>query len=367
MLAPPTAQVERVGATSPFASLVVTGANAPSAVKFDTYDGSGEVVHPDVVSFTSPWNGHRLWTTLTPYPNSATLLENPSIFASDDGQSWRVPTGATNPLARTSRGHLSDPDMVFDPDANELRMYYREVQFGAVKHAKAPHIADNVFMATSHDGVNWTSPRLIMSDTGRYVVSPSFIRSANGQWRMFAVDAGTGGCSAKSTKVVERTSQDGLTWGKPTSSGLSQPGYVAWHLDVQYVAARGEYWALTAAYPSGRGCMATSLFLATSRDGRTWTTYPSPVLAPSDVPAFSSAVYRSTFAVTSADSVSLWFSGARLMKAAKKKKPAVFAWSAATSRMSVDSLFARVLTRRTTSSAAPPPNTVGAVLSASVP
>ena len=340
--------------------------SAPAPINFETYEGSGEVVHPDVVSFAKPWNGHRLWTTLTPYPHSEIAFENPSIFNGDDGHDWTIPVGATNPLARTDRGHLSDPDMVFDEASGTLRMYYREVELRPAKKGAAGHIADHLWMASSTDGVRWSAPTAVVSDTGHYVVSPSIVHMPSGEWHMWAVDAGVDGCSAKATRVIERTSSDGLLWSESSVSGLTQPGFVPWHLDVQYVAARREYWALTAAYPRSRGCMATRLFLATSRDGRTWTTYPSPVLSPSDYPAFSSAVYRSTFALAAPDTVSFWFSGARMVKPGKKKSPPVFAWSAATARMPVDELFRRVLTKRQSSPGSSPP-TGGPVLTGSVP
>ena len=158
---------------------------------------------------------------------------------------------------------------------------------------------------------------------------------------MYQIDAGTGGCSSKSNKVTVRRSTDGITWSSATAAGLVQPGFVPWHLDVQYIPERKEYWALVAAYVAERGCMTTSLFLATSPDGSTWTSYPTPVLAPGEIPEFASAVYRSTFAYQAGD-VTIWYSGARVARAAANKKPAIFAWSAAVSHTTADALLARV-------------------------
>lgn len=324
------------------ASPAALGPAGPQALAFQTYDGSGEVVHPDVVRFPETWNGYQLWSTLTPYARSSTLLENPSVFASHDGESWDVPLSVTNPLARTTRGYLSDPDLVFEPRTGALWMYYREVEHARGANGKTTHVADNVWLMTSDDGRRWSVPTKVAADSGRYVVSPSVVRTADGDWRMYQVDAGTAGCSAKASRVTVRRSADGITWSSRKASGLGQPGYVPWHLDVQYIESRGEYWALTAAYKSGRGCMTSSLFLATSRDGFTWTTYPSSVLAPGEFAPFSAAVYRSTFAVTSPDSVTIWYSGARVATPKRGKTPAIFAWSAAISPMRVDSLFARV-------------------------
>ena len=44
-----------------------------------TYDGSGQAVHPDVYYNASGWKGYKYWMTMTPYPNSNSGFENPSI------------------------------------------------------------------------------------------------------------------------------------------------------------------------------------------------------------------------------------------------------------------------------------------------
>jgi hypothetical protein len=301
-----------------------------------TYDGSGEVVHPDVVRVDRPWSGRRYWMAVTPYPNGNDHYENPSIYASEDGENWSVPRGATNPLARSATGHLSDPDLVFDDASGQLVLYYRDTVLGA----GSAHLSDDVYRTTSDDGVRWTRPALVYSDSARYVVSPTFLRGPDGRWRDWAVDAGVDGCRASRTAVTLRTSSDGRTWSPPHAVALAQPGYQVWHIDVQWVGPRGEYWALYAAYPPEWGCGYTDLFLATSRDGEQWTTYPSPVLARGAVGAFATAVYRSTFVVdTPADSVTLWFSGMRtdvVMGAGS-----ISHWSSAIARTSVDDLLRR--------------------------
>ena len=338
-------------------------------MSFSTYDGSGEVVHPDVVTFSTPWNGHRFWNALTPYPNSAIRFENPSLYASEDGDSWTVPGGVINPLAKTSRGYLSDPDMVFEPNSNQLWLYYREVEnHPDKKTGKMLHAADHVWMTTSSDGAKWTAPRRIATDTGKYLVSPSIVRMSDNVWSMYEIDAGRDGCSAKGSRVVMRKSTNGVTWNAPTPVGLVQAGYVPWHLDVQYIESRHEYWALIAAYQPVKGCTTTSLFLATSQDGKTWTTYPSPVMAPGEIPQFATAVYRSTFAYSEDGNVTIWYSGARSMRAAAKGQPGVLSWSAAVSHTTADAILARVndKTRTLQLSVSPSGGSVSA-LSTSVP
>lgn len=324
------------------AATSVAAGSGPVAVGFSTYDGSGQVVHPDVVTFSEPWNGHRLWNAITPYPNSAIQFENPSLYASEDGDSWGVPEGVLNPLSRTTRGYLSDPDMLFNPKSNEMWLYYREVHNVPVRKGVTAHLADHVWLTKSSDAVHWSAPQRVTSDSGRFMVSPSIVRMSDTDWSMYQIDAAREGCSAKATRVVRRQSTDGVTWNRAAAVGLVQPGFVAWHLDVQYVPSRNEYWALVAAYPAARGCTNTSLFLATSTDGITWTTYPTPVLAAGETQQFGAAVYRSTFSYESNGNVTIWYSGARTVRPGAKKRPAVLAWTAAVSHTTSAAIFARV-------------------------
>jgi hypothetical protein len=311
-----------------------------SAMSVPTYDGSGEAVHPDVVTFPEAWNGFRYWSAFTPYRNSAVTLENPSLLGSQDGRRWESPTNAIAPLVKASRGHLSDPDMIFERQSQQLWMYYREVELQGGKPGGA-HVADHVWLSRSGDGRTWQTPVELFADKGKYVVSPSIVQHPTDGFRLYAVDAGTGGCNAGTTRIVQRRSADGLTWSDAKAVSFSQPGFQPWHLDVQYIPERAEYWAFVVAYPASKGCHASSLFLATSRDGESWTTYARPILAPREFAAFGTTVYRSTFAAEG-DSLSIWYSGARQTRRGSRNRAAVMQWSLATARTSVAALFTRV-------------------------
>ena len=115
---------------------------------------------------------------------------------------------------------------------------------------------------------------------------------------MWSVNSGGSGCSAQSTVVERRTSPDGRAWGDPISTNLVQPGQVIWHLDVQWVPSRQEYWALYNTYPVGGTCVSRALFLGRSSDGVHWNVPSRPLLVAGRVPAFEDVVYRSTFRVS---------------------------------------------------------------------
>ena len=320
-----------------------TGLGAPVPVDFETYDNSHQVVHPSVVSFPAGWHGERYWLALTPYPNSDSRVENPSIFGSATGDNWATPAGVRNPLMQTSRGYLSDPELAFDPSANELRLYYREVVETHRRHERPKHEADNLYMTRSADGVHWSDPLPLTSDRGRFVVSPTVARRAAGDWKMWSVDAGHSGCQARQTTLLLRNSEDGILWSAPTPVSFAQPGYLPWHIDVQWVPQLDSYWALVAAYPRGRTCTETSLFLATSGDGVIWTTYPSPILARGVLPQFSTNVYRSTFAFApDGESLTMWLTGATTVKRSGRRHAPVLKWSAAVWHTQPRALLAHV-------------------------
>jgi hypothetical protein len=271
------------------------------AVELATYDGSGQVVHPDVVVLSSPGGApERPRLVITPYPWGNAGFENPSLYQGDGRDAWSVPSGVTNPVVKPSGGYLSDPDIVFDPDRGELWMFYRHVDDG-----------NEVLVTQSADGVRWGPSRVVVRVPNHQAVSPTVVRRSATEWSMWTVNSGAIGCSSSTTSVELRRSSDGSTWSSPTAVSLSQPGVYPWHLEVQWIPERSEYWAVFNGKVSG-SCTTDALYLATSADGMTWRTYRSPVLRRGAIPEFADVVYRSTFAYDAERGlVSLWYSGAR--------------------------------------------------------
>jgi hypothetical protein len=101
---------------------------SPRRLQLSTYDGLGEVVHPDVARVPRGWASARRFLAITPYPNGNTQHELPSVYASGDPSQWDSPEGLKNPVTRPKRGYLSDPDILFEPQKNELWMYFRHVR-----------------------------------------------------------------------------------------------------------------------------------------------------------------------------------------------------------------------------------------------
>jgi hypothetical protein len=101
--------------TSPAKPLV----NALAPLAIPTYDGSGQVVEPDVIFFDSPWHGFRYWIAVSPYPFTDPSKENPTIVVSNDGVNWQGLGGQENPLVLPNGGdHLSDASVFYDHESD---------------------------------------------------------------------------------------------------------------------------------------------------------------------------------------------------------------------------------------------------------
>jgi hypothetical protein len=283
-------------------------AEPPDALPFDqirpldfaTYDGSHQVVHPDFVATPAGAFAASLHLAITPYPFGDPAFENPSFFEGGRRDIWTLPAGAPNPVVLPDAGYLSDPDIVWVPERGELWLYYRQVT------------ADNIVrLVRTRDGRTWSPPIEVARAPNHEIVSPSVVRRAEGDWWMFAVNSGPAGCGAASTTVEARRSSDGVRWGPPATVSLEVPGFWAWHLDVQWIAEEGAFWALFNGKTEG-GCTTPALFIARSENGTEWTTVRQPVLVKGTIAVLQDIVYRSTFEYDPvADAVTFWFSGAR--------------------------------------------------------
>jgi hypothetical protein len=262
-----------------------------------TYDGSGQATEPSVLVFQAAWHGFTHWMVIGPYPNSHARKENPSILVSNDGLNWIVPPGLTNPIASPSIGHLSDSELFYDANTDQLWVYFAW---------ELPSTFSRVMRMTSSDGVNWNFPQTLFEAPNYHWVSPTVQKAAN-TYYMWTVDAGPGGCSTTSSRLEYRTSQDGVFWSHSQIADLTQPGYVLWHIEVRWVATKQEFWLLLAAFKSN--CGDTVLFFANSADGIHWTTYDKAALGTAPTGWDDGAIYRSGVAYDpTTDMLRVWYS-----------------------------------------------------------
>jgi len=285
----------------------------PVEVFLDTYDGSGQSVEPDVVQIPGGWRGFQYWMAINPYPGGNEALENASIFASQDGLAWSVPEGLTNPVVPfpdASIRHNSDPELVYLPDPGRLILFDRAVTN-----------TDNLLrQQISDDGVHWSDPQPVVHEKNHDLVSPTIALVPGRRARLWYVQTGTAGCSARVTTVAVRrwtkaqTGPDALvgsSWSAPVATDLQAPaGYVLWHLDVIWVAEQNEFLAVFPAFRPDEGCGRNDLFVSRSRDGVHWTTLKEPLIRRGVAPFAELSVYRSSLVYDAAtQAIKVWFSG----------------------------------------------------------
>ena len=128
---------------------------------------------------------------------------------------------------------------------------------------------------------------------------------------------------------------------------LSEPNGFAWHIEVEWIPSRSEYWALYPVKTAG-SCTTEELRFATSTDGLKWRSYPSVVLLKGASSELRDVVYRSSFDYDpDSGVVTLWYSGARLDQG-------VYTWHMAWGRLTETALLARVSAAMTAAAGRPP-------------
>lgn len=297
-----------------------------------------DTTHPDVIDFAKTskeggkWGGYRYWMVLTPNQDGYSQYENPCLAASNDGVNWVVPNGIENPLSGVKHEpagtHNCDTDLVYNPDSDELWVYYVWEQDSP---AGTPSNLRLIRVKEKNDGFEITSTtdgkpyeRLINSQYRYDMQSPAVVRRNANTWLMWSnnsdSDNSGNGWQSQVAFVELYTSIDGKNWTNKQSladtlvlkgaDGIAS--YIPWHLDVQWVESQNKYWGLFCAYPKGGNTNRTYLLFGTSEDGKTWTTYPKPLLAPRDNKWDNNFIYRSTFIHDEASgTLQVWYSGGK--------------------------------------------------------
>lgn len=297
-----------------------------------------DTTHPDVIDFAKKskeggkWGGYRYWMVLTPNQDGYSQYENPCLAASNDGVNWVVPNGIENLLSGVKHEpagtHNCDTDLVYNPDSDELWVYYVWEQDSP---AGTPSNLRLIRVKEKNDGFEITSTtdgkpyeRLINSQYRYDMQSPAVVRRNANTWLMWSnnsdSDNSGNGWQSQVAFVELYTSTDGKNWTNKQSladtlvlkgaDGIAS--YIPWHLDVQWVESQNKYWGLFCAYPKGGNTNRTYLLFGTSEDGKTWTTYPKPLLAPRDNKWDNNFIYRSTFIYDDASgTLQVWYSGGK--------------------------------------------------------
>lgn len=250
--------------TTPYTMPTSAPYNAPTYAITPTPDGTGSAVHPSVVDFgAAGWRGWRYWMAVTPYYMSNDQLENPCILHSNDGFTWSVPTGLTNPIDPTPPGgYNSDTELKYNPETGQLVCLWRDS-------------GERLYISTSTDGFTWSGPTTVLSSANGQLLSPAMVRVAANDWRMFTTGSTAAGVNTNGASVMWTATTPAGPWVNPQN--VQWPAYpdgqFLWHLGMIY--DQGKFYA---ALDARSGTTGWGIWAATSTDGINWTMNPTRVL-----------------------------------------------------------------------------------------
>ena len=242
-----------------------------------TPDGTGVAIHPSVIDFGAVgWNGYRYWMAFTPYASADSSKENPCIVASQDGTTWVVPAGGTNPIepwGGITGQYNSDTHLYFE--GGTLYCVFRAVEGSNM---------ERTYYKTSTDGITWSAKVKMWEalNTASRPLAPSVFRDPDsGTYIAYVVDI------VPSTRLVRRTAPALTGPWTSTDCVITGASALPWHADVHLV--EGEYEALIQIGDDKGG----DLVAAVSTDGINFTA--GGALLDRNVGGWDSTYYRSAF------------------------------------------------------------------------
>jgi hypothetical protein len=259
---------------------IPTATNATTYLTIPTYDGSGQTVHPDVWYNPNGWNGHKWWMAITPYYQQRQRFENPSLLYSDDGKTWNVPPGVTNPISPeptdTTNSFQYDTEIIPPGYDNKLRVMYgrREVD------------TSSAFYTRTYDGSTIGPEVKAFDDFTEGIVSPAVVEK-NGVYILYYVDVYNGYVIKKRTA----TNPEG-PWSAPVVCTLTNnTGFLPWHLNANLIG--DQVCLLLTVSQAGTSGSGAKLFFASSVNDSTFITGSTPVLSKKPGSWDNASIYRS--------------------------------------------------------------------------
>ena len=235
-----------------------------------TYDGTGQVVHPDIF-FDGTIGKYVL--AFTPYPFTDDSHENPCVAVSDDGIRFYEERPGLNPLAPPpEKDHNDDPDISLHDGVYGL-VYLETVR---------PDYQD-VVLLRSRDRLSWERRVLYRQEpagkSDDLIVSPAVIWTGEGCRCFFVM--GNYGRGHRILATGPAAGLEGLDFAgaAPVQVKGIPEGLMPWHLDVFPDGEGGWVMLLCLVAPDGDGKGGRYfLHAARSRDLADWKLYPAPVL-----------------------------------------------------------------------------------------
>ncbi len=182
----------------------------------DTYDGSGQVVHPDMAYFDNQY-----WLTVTPYPYGMEEYENPCIYHGENFLSLKCPIGPIAVQHKHTQGvHLSDP--CFAVKGRNLFCYYRESE-------RKGNIERNTIYGLQYSNTEkkWGAPSLLLHSEDDKILSPAMIFDDEGELSIYYVST----LNNKYTLVSTRSNGDKTDIIEYKIEGMPIE-YDLWHIGI---------------------------------------------------------------------------------------------------------------------------------------
>jgi hypothetical protein len=233
----------------------------------------GQTTHPSVVKFATPFSGYTYWMAHSPYPLFNDAHEDPNVVASNDGVTWVVPPGLTNPLddnPGSPNAYNSDPNLYYRASNSTLYLFWRELNRALGSNQ------EKLYYRSSTDGITWTAKVLMrqVTTTNGKMLAPSLTWLGT-QWAMYVVDMDV----SPNTFVRYLSTGDSLTaWGSATNmtiTGLA-PGRDIWHVDVQQMGTDWVGFGTTSNLDAGG--VGTRIHTMASANGTAWTISANPAV-----------------------------------------------------------------------------------------
>lgn len=183
----------------------------------DTYDGSGQAVHPDIVYYKNQY-----WLSITPYPYGMEEYENPCLYQGNDLNSLALPEGPIAVQKKHTQGvHLSDP--CFAIDGNKLYCYYRESE-------RKGNIEEHTIWEIQYcdDNKCWGEAKLLMDSVDDKLLSPAMVYKESGVLTVYYVSSLNDNYTLVSTLQGAKELTEYNICGMPS-------GYYLWHIGISKV------------------------------------------------------------------------------------------------------------------------------------
>lgn len=193
---------------------------------FETYDGSGQVCHPDI----TVWN-NQYWMVSTPYPYGMEEYENPCLFFGS--KLTDMHPLKNNPIALPSKkgygSHLSDPCLWVDDE--QLFCFYRDT----VNHGNS--VENRICYKTINKDLQLSSEKILLTSFQDGLLSPAVLRVGD-ELCLFYVSYIHGDLSL----VKVRMSDDLVVNNKSAKNVLPKDiDWDIWHFDVKEIDGKIEF------------------------------------------------------------------------------------------------------------------------------